>query len=358
MSLVAYGDSDQSDDEAEQDEQIDDVNIGQATNSTATISDPLSVETSPLFSKLPAPQNTSTTVLDPSLQEIVKQPAKTAKSKRAQILIPSLDEWDDDEDEEQQKKKIKRAAQTGSGLMGLLPAPRHGSTTSVQLTPQVLTRPRTVPNKVPQTSAPSTTPPTMVAETRASQAWSEDPDEPGGLNQSGSSAPSFFTFGETPLPQPEPPVEGYSIPTTETYTPDVPQVDALHTVQREPTPESRRGKIVFAEPAEPGTSAFDVELDDGALVRLRGRRQEEINIIDVSADSQVDKSRILIRGLTEEQPQQSHSDNSDFNTSQQHRRKHQITYLAQQAKAREQELKNMWSQNRMTRRQTQAKYGF
>lgn len=40
------------------------------------------------------------------------------------------------------------------------------------------------------------------------------------------------------------------------------------------------------------------------------------------------------------------------------KRKHQITYLAQQAKANEQQLKNLWAQNRATRQQTQSKYGF
>lgn len=42
----------------------------------------------------------------------------------------------------------------------------------------------------------------------------------------------------------------------------------------------------------------------------------------------------------------------------QQRRKHQITYLIHQAKERELELKNAWSDNKMSRRQTQAKYGF
>lgn len=42
----------------------------------------------------------------------------------------------------------------------------------------------------------------------------------------------------------------------------------------------------------------------------------------------------------------------------QQRRKHQITYLIHQAKERELELKNNWAENKLTRRQTQAKYGF
>jgi len=40
------------------------------------------------------------------------------------------------------------------------------------------------------------------------------------------------------------------------------------------------------------------------------------------------------------------------------KKKHQITYLAFEAKAREQELQAQWAQNRATKRQTQMKYGF
>lgn len=40
------------------------------------------------------------------------------------------------------------------------------------------------------------------------------------------------------------------------------------------------------------------------------------------------------------------------------KKKHQITYLAYQAKANEAELQAMWANNRQSRRQTQSKYGF
>jgi proline-rich protein PRCC len=40
------------------------------------------------------------------------------------------------------------------------------------------------------------------------------------------------------------------------------------------------------------------------------------------------------------------------------RRRHQITYLANQAKAREVELKNFWAESAAARRQTKMKYGF
>lgn len=40
------------------------------------------------------------------------------------------------------------------------------------------------------------------------------------------------------------------------------------------------------------------------------------------------------------------------------KRKHQITYLAHQAKSNEAELQAMWAANRQSKRQTQSKYGF
>ncbi|KAH3833282.1 hypothetical protein DPMN_106588 [Dreissena polymorpha] len=107
--------------------------------------------------------------------------------------------------------------------------------------------------------------------------------------------------------------------------------------------------------------AEDVESyeQDQEFLRLQGKQKrgrEEINIIDVNADDFTDPSEIT-KHLTEEQSYQSHRKKDDQPSSQQ-RRKHQIGYLAFQAKERELELKNQWSQNKMTRKQTQAKYGF
>ncbi|CAG2060137.1 unnamed protein product [Timema podura] len=107
----------------------------------------------------------------------------------------------------------------------------------------------------------------------------------------------------------------------------------------------------------------DILLDEEA--RLCGRRatrdKQAMQIIDVSGDAIMpDPNEWLTKQLTEEQQQKSHSHSHRKNegpTTQQ-RRKHQITYLAFQAKENELELKNQWSQNRMSRKQTQSKYGF
>lgn len=98
---------------------------------------------------------------------------------------------------------------------------------------------------------------------------------------------------------------------------------------------------------------------DQEFLRLQGKKlqgKEEINLIDVNADDYTDPSE-LTKHLTEEETYQSHRKKDNQPTGQQ-KRKHQIHYLAFQAKERELELKNQWSQNRMTKKQTQAKYGF
>lgn len=84
------------------------------------------------------------------------------------------------------------------------------------------------------------------------------------------------------------------------------------------------------------------------------------NIIDVNADDHISTVRAedwMLKSMTEEKQAREKLSKEELPTSQQ-KRKHQITYLARQAKERELELKNSWAQNRMTRKQTQAKYGF
>lgn len=85
----------------------------------------------------------------------------------------------------------------------------------------------------------------------------------------------------------------------------------------------------------------------------------------------------MLKNMTEEQEKDySHRDSQPNSTQ---KRKHQITYLAFQvniifflvsqklninfafffqAKERETELKNQWADNRQSKKQTQAKYGF
>ncbi|NXE16788.1 PRCC protein, partial [Lophotis ruficrista] len=115
-----------------------------------------------------------------------------------------------------------------------------------------------------------------------------------------------------------------------------------------------------APPQEIGSdSSF---LDDEAFKRLQGKRnrgREEINFVDIKGDDQLSGAQQwLTKSLTEEKTMKSFSKRKGDQPTGQQRRKHQITYLIHQAKERELELKNTWSENKLSRRQTQAKYGF
>ncbi|XP_065515893.1 LOW QUALITY PROTEIN: proline-rich protein PRCC [Lathamus discolor] len=116
-------------------------------------------------------------------------------------------------------------------------------------------------------------------------------------------------------------------------------------------------------PAAPQDMSSDSSfLDDEAFKRLQGKRnrgREEINFVDIKGDDQLSGAQQwLTKSLTEEKTMKSFSKKKGDQPTGQQRRKHQITYLIHQAKERELELKNTWSENKLSRRQTQAKYGF
>ncbi|XP_044278553.1 proline-rich protein PRCC [Varanus komodoensis] len=111
---------------------------------------------------------------------------------------------------------------------------------------------------------------------------------------------------------------------------------------------------------DPATAASF--MDDEAFKRLQGKRnrgREEINFVEIKGDDQLSGAQQwLTKSLTEEQNMKSFSKKKGEQPTGQQRRKHQITYLIHQAKERELELKNTWAENKLSRRQTQAKYGF
>lgn len=97
---------------------------------------------------------------------------------------------------------------------------------------------------------------------------------------------------------------------------------------------------------------------DEEFLKLQGkpkRGKEEINILEVNTADFISTAEVT-KSLSEEQEYRSHK-KKDMPSAQQ-RRKHQIGFLAFQAKERELELKNQWATNRLTKKQTQAKYGF
>ncbi|XP_067884599.1 proline-rich protein PRCC [Heterodontus francisci] len=115
-------------------------------------------------------------------------------------------------------------------------------------------------------------------------------------------------------------------------------------------------------PAPAAEEELNTFMNDEAFKRLQGKRnrgKEEVSFVEIKGDDQLSGSQQwLMKSLSEEKDMKSFSKKRGEQPTSQQRRKHQITYLIHQAKERELELKNAWSDNRLTKRQTQAKYGF
>lgn len=104
---------------------------------------------------------------------------------------------------------------------------------------------------------------------------------------------------------------------------------------------------------------INIEALIGARAAKRSRKND-IQFIDIRQDQVASTNdewmRNRLQSETEFQPtgRLVGSDQPGAGT----KKKHQITYLAHQAKANEAELQAMWATNRQSRRQTQSKYGF
>ncbi|XP_062820858.1 proline-rich protein PRCC isoform X1 [Anolis carolinensis] len=177
---------------------------------------------------------------------------------------------------------------------------------------------------------------------------------------SGSSAASHGWApkpGEEYSSQPYPPYPGYS----EGYYGSgyYQEIDPAPGPLQEAGSDTASATTVASSSSSSSSSSF---MDDEAFKRLQGKRnrgREEINFVEIKGDDQLSGAQQwLTKSLTEEQNMKSFSKKKGEQPTGQQRRKHQITYLIHQAKERELELKNTWAENKLSRRQTQAKYGF
>ncbi|XP_041464690.1 proline-rich protein PRCC-like [Lytechinus variegatus] len=119
----------------------------------------------------------------------------------------------------------------------------------------------------------------------------------------------------------------------------------------------------YNESATSSETSSQSFLQDERFAKMVGknkRGKEEIQFIDIKADDQIGPTaglQDMVKSMTEEKEYRGKLKKEQLPTSQQ-KRKHQITYLARQAKERELELKNQWAENRQNRKSTNAKYGF
>lgn len=335
---------------------------------------------------------------------IFNLPKPKKRTEPVKIAIPELLKGDSESDEDEPVRKKTMLHGQGVGLSSLLPQPKNivVKETHRALVPHSLNkRPDTKASKsAPSVLSSSASPSAIKAAAKsaalqlAKQIAADDQDSDEEL------APeNYFSLGESSQPL-QPAVvpnldsesEGMAallpFPTrieTGTFQSDAPLDfgsnhdgagggdwgDEQHQQQSSAGPEAyaqgyyneayyQGPEPGLAEADEPGSSVL---FDDEAFMRLQGKRnrgKEEVKFLEIKGDDQLSgNQQWMTKNITEEkQERKSFSKKKGDQPTGQQRRKHQITYLIHQAKERELELKNNWAENKLTRRQTQAKYGF
>jgi len=359
MSLVAYANSDSESDSENDESNEKSVEVTKKDDANAT-----------MFRNLPPPTSSTRSADESSLEvedeeEVpvvagkgrssmqlplpknasLADSAKKSKDKSVKISVPSLASFDDDEDEPPQKKLKPTLGKLG--LFAMLPPPKNSAG---KITQRLL-----VPHSLTSQPAKSTEKKKVkpAAKLEGDSDDEDDDEDKGPLR--------FFSLGEESLPKPPPVTSTQRVQYTyQQYS--TPNSGNENDAERIAELEREAIQIQMEEnetdsPVPENCAEVPAVVDDEIMQRLqgrRGRRKEEINFIDVSVAQEMPKGNEL-KQLTEETTYE--KPKGPAPTTQQ-RRKHQITYLAFQAKERELELKNQWAQNRLTRRQTQSKYGF
>uniref|UniRef100_A0A3Q3AB42 Proline rich mitotic checkpoint control factor n=1 Tax=Kryptolebias marmoratus TaxID=37003 RepID=A0A3Q3AB42_KRYMA len=370
MSLVAYGSSDESDSE-------------ETSTSAAAESKPSG---GGLFSVLPAPKASGSAgrkegpkhaARDSSFLSGLPKPKK--RTEPVKITVPQVQRRDSDSDDDEPAKKLQ-AQGAGSGLSSILPKPKNLTVkeTDRPLIPHTLTKRQEAKAPKPP-GAPaqgligsSASPSAIKAAAKsaamqvARQIATDEQD-----NEEDITPQNYFSLEESsqPLPAVVPSLD----PEPESDAPldfggthggegiwrgQYNQYEESMGYYNEPYYQDPNPGL--AEDEEPEQSAM---FDDEGFMRLQGKRnrgKEEVKFLEIKGDDQLSgNQQWMTKNISEEkQTRQSYSKRKGEQPTGQQRRKHQITYLIHQAKERELELKNSWAENRLTRRQTQAKYGF
>lgn len=378
MSLVQY---DSSDEEVEENSEIADE-ANEIKNNC---------DNKPLFATLPAPKSSKQqSVIDETeadddftkikVEETLKRPLESEKKRKqpVKILIPNLSEFPEEEESTSKTKKSRGL----TGLMDILPAPRNASVSqkTVSLVPHAVSKKATESAVAKKTK--------IKENSNSGLVDYEDKDSD---NEEISNQNDFFSLNSAKKLTTENNLNMNDIAERTVESNNESNVknsvdvntDASVNINQEWTENSESSNIfiqedqqfeiietpiTYEEIIEPDVKneeiaenqSQEIDFTDERFLRLQGKKQrgkEEIQIIDISADQQLPNENLLIKNLTDESLYYSSRKKGKMPTALQ-RRKHQITYLAFQAKERELELKNQWAKNRMTRRQTQAKYGF
>uniref|UniRef100_A0A8C8A1W9 Proline rich mitotic checkpoint control factor n=1 Tax=Oryzias sinensis TaxID=183150 RepID=A0A8C8A1W9_9TELE len=334
----------------------------------------------------------------PSTQGIFSTlPKPRKRSEPVRIAAPQVHRHDSDSDEDEPSRKKVQTQGSGVGLSSILPQPKNLTVkeTDRPLIPHALTK-RHEPKGAKAAVAAqgllgsSASPSAIKAAAKsaalqvARQIATDDQD-----HEDDMAPQNYFSLEESseppsaavPAVDPEPGPPSEALPYALAEEPgqsDAPldfggnqEAAGAWGGQYQPMPcpedfpQGYYNDPYYQEP-DPGQAEEPEQLDmfdDEGFMRLQGKRnrgKEEIKFLEIKGDDQLSGNKQwMTKGVSEEkQTRQSFSKKRGGQPTGQQRRKHQITYLIHQAKERELELKNNWAENRLTRRQTQAKYGF
>ncbi|XP_072752330.1 uncharacterized protein [Anoplolepis gracilipes] len=396
MSLVAY---DSSDEDSENEEE--------KCKNEKEESDTTEANVKNLLNTLPKPRNASSAnnVEDTEDAILLKNKTKNqfikpAKKQTVKISVPSLSEFKDLEEEKEEKPaRIIQPLQKGCGLFALLGSPKQETARKALI-------PQTVKNAAARTNIQQSEITRKFGINQNSKMKTQtldkshnesnfDDDDDGSVDFFGLDADKNISdnFVST-LPDLESSVNLTLKLSTkdalfEKHIDNTPHPssmisDLLTNDQSSNSSKTLRSnvinlpkeEIILKNKAEVGPKLpvpeqeynldmqGNVAFDEKAIEYLcgkRGTKRKEIkdtDIIEINGeDIKPDQREWLVKALTEEPVQRPVSMQS-CGINSQSKKKHQITYLAHQAKAMELELKNQWSQNRMARKQTKSKYGF
>ncbi|XP_041975134.1 proline-rich protein PRCC [Aricia agestis] len=371
MALVAYDNSDSSEYEEDEDgpsailvTNVKDNKLKQDVNKiieneTTTDNEKESEQDKSLFFQLPQPTSGKITIVEEDDEFLHKKATpSTAPKPKPKITIPSLSDFKDVEDFVSTAKP-KTTNGKKSGLLSMLPQPKNGfSSSSTSL----------IPNSVkqkPQTSAKKKVPlpsPKVAAKPSTLIEYSDESDD--------EVQNDFFSINKPVEALPDDiPLDVEDKRNSQKDSNTAPRGIESYFKKEEIMNEiPEENYIPFSseqmETNNVAESSNEVALTEEAILKLCGsrgkRKHEEIQIIDINQQEVLNDAReMLLKGLMDDtSTRQSASKKRGNEPTSQQRRKHQITYLAHQAKANEAELQNQWANNRMTKRKTQSKYGF
>ncbi|EFX88083.1 hypothetical protein DAPPUDRAFT_305525 [Daphnia pulex] len=259
------------------------------------------------------------------------------KNGKIVIGIPSLADLEDDTETKKIKKIDKPLAVGQSKLFSKLPPPKN----SHHEPPSEIAKPVVKP--LMKKSTPLI--PQSVARQQSSKKDSDDEDV----------SDSFFTMDEPALKEQAEPMDVG--PVFQTISSTGQQAELAY-----PSMPTNQQYNMAGTSDTYQTEDAGLELDHVALQALQGssgvkrKLPDDAQIIDIQGERLTyDPNMSYLKAISEEK---SASRGPDIAYNKLQKKKHQITYLAAQAKAREVDLKNQWAQNKSTKRQTQAKYGF